>query len=349
VKELPTGDLLCVGDYYRGSGYNYDGYIMKTDSLGNYLWHVSLNNKGMTRCYVIELGDSNSFYIVGGYGAPGIALAKFDSIGDLVWRQIYFTNDTIWVPHQIAKTYDSCFVIALAKIYHTDLGDAWSHIKVIKVRQKDGQLVWSKYFRHNIDNRVYGIIQLPDSSLVLYGMTGYSNIYDPSLDKKYGLLFKLNSEGDSIWSRLIHKQPGEDQAFCDLKSTDDKGFVGTGSYMDNSLAHTTLWLVKMDSLGCTDPNCLDTLIGSAEMAEFKDEFLVVYPNPVHNRLTVGINVQGLKIEQLKIYDITGKLVEQKYIDSPSCRVNVSNLPSGTYILEVRDMEGKISTEKLVKE
>ena len=347
VRELPSGEFLCVGDYFRGVYSEMDGYVMKTDSMGNLLWYKSLTLLGAR---IIELGDSGSGFLMG--PGPGLKIAKFDSLGNQLWQQAHFPSDGMFAPSQAAPTMDSCFVIAYAKVYHVDMTDTWQHIKVIKVRQSDGQLVWSKYFQHNLSNDIYGIKQLPDSSLIIYGETSYVNQWDPTLTKEYGLLLKLSADGDSLWSRMIQRRDTslfDQQGFYDLQLTDDKGFVASGHYEDPILLYTTPWFVKMDSLGCTDPNCLDTLIGSVEMQQFKEDYLVVYPNPVHDNLTIGMNVSGLAIEEIQIFDIHGRLVHQQKIHSPSCQIDVQPFKPGIYLLQVRDKNGVVSTKKFVKE
>lgn len=347
ARELPSGDFICIGDYYRGYGYETDGYLMKVDRMGNYLWHKTLTQfNGRT----LELGDSGSVYVIGTYW--GLKIAKFDSLGNQVWFKIHNTSDIMYLPTQMVKTLDSCIVVPYSRVYKTDGTDDWSHIRVVKIRQKDGQLVWSKYFMQNFDNEVNGIKQLPDGSFIIYGKTGYENPWDLSLDRYYGLLLKISSSGDSLWSRLIRRQIiplYDEQSFVDLQLTEDSGFIAAGVYEDPYLTYSTPWFVKMNSLGCTDPNCLDTLIGSAEMLQFKDEFLVVYPNPVQDILKVGINVQNLQIEQINIYDMGGRLVLSKEIRSPSTQIDVSSLISGIYIIEVIDMNGKVSSKKFVRE
>jgi hypothetical protein len=347
VKELPTGEFLCVGDYFRGEFGAYDGYVVKTDSIGNYMWHKPLTSFNPE---IIELGDSGSFYLIG--PGPGLKITKFDSLGNQLWQQAHFITDTMFAPSQAAQTIDSCFVIAYSKSYKVLGSDIYSWIRVIKVDKKDGQIVWSKYFRHNVTNMVYGIIQLPDSGLLIYGESRYYNQWDPTLTKEYGLLLKLSADGDSLWSRIIQRRDScqnDMQSFYDIQTTDDKGFVATGYYADPFLHYSTSWFVKMDSLGCTDPNCLDTLIGGVEMQQFKEDYLVVNPNPVHDKLTIGMNVPSLAIEEIQIFDIHGRLVHQQKIHSPSCQIDVQPFKPGIYLLQVRDRNGVVSTKKFVKE
>ena len=74
-----------------------------------------------------------------------------------------------------------------------------------------------------------------------------------------------------------------------------------------------------------------------------------YPNPFNNSITIasdkGLNVIG---RHLKIYNVAGKLIISQLIQSQSTTLNVSNLPSGIYILKVENENGNF-VYKLVKQ
>jgi hypothetical protein len=85
------------------------------------------------------------------------------------------------------------------------------------------------------------------------------------------------------------------------------------------------------------------------MMAFKEKYLVVYPNPVQDMLTVGINVQDEKIKQLDILDEQGKLVLSEQVNSSSTQLSVKHLPKGLYFVQVTNQNGDVKTEKFLKE
>lgn len=80
--------------------------------------------------------------------------------------------------------------------------------------------------------------------------------------------------------------------------------------------------------------------------------LNVYPNPLNDRGNVSFELAKNSDVEIKIYDLTGKLVKQKVFNNlPGGRqtisFNTSNFPNGTYLIVV-GTEGKKQVEKFVK-
>lgn len=81
----------------------------------------------------------------------------------------------------------------------------------------------------------------------------------------------------------------------------------------------------------------------------------IYPNPVSNEyITIDFNVKKTQDLLVQLYDIQGKLVntlaEQKMIPgSYNFRMNVANLPSGNYFVNIYSSNRIIKTQKIVKQ
>jgi len=77
--------------------------------------------------------------------------------------------------------------------------------------------------------------------------------------------------------------------------------------------------------------------------EFLNEAITIYPNPVSNVL--NIKNAGIEIENVKIYDVNGRLVKEVALDHN--QIDLSQLPKGIYILSIETAVG-ILREKLIK-
>ena len=76
--------------------------------------------------------------------------------------------------------------------------------------------------------------------------------------------------------------------------------------------------------------------------------LSVYPNPVHDNITVTINLAPAPYK-ITIYNSLGSPVKQASINSNSWTDNIANYNPGTYIVQVSDKKGKyIAMIKFVK-
>ena len=71
--------------------------------------------------------------------------------------------------------------------------------------------------------------------------------------------------------------------------------------------------------------------------------LKIYPNPVEDVL--HISVQNNTIEQLTVIDGNGRVILEK-IDNVEL-INLSHLPSGLYLLQIKTEKGSIS-KKIIK-
>ena len=70
----------------------------------------------------------------------------------------------------------------------------------------------------------------------------------------------------------------------------------------------------------------------------------VYPNPAKD--VIGIYHFNFKNFNYRIYNFESKLIHKGKAENKS--INISNLPSGLYILEV-EADGKVNTFKIIKE
>ena len=74
---------------------------------------------------------------------------------------------------------------------------------------------------------------------------------------------------------------------------------------------------------------------------------IAYPNPVHAILKLKTPV-GEKSLEYKLYDINGKLLENKKIESSETTILMENYVSSTYILKISDEKKELTTFKIVK-
>ncbi|MBS3739004.1 T9SS type A sorting domain-containing protein [Mesohalobacter halotolerans] len=79
--------------------------------------------------------------------------------------------------------------------------------------------------------------------------------------------------------------------------------------------------------------------------EFLKQNLVIYPNPVNDKLF--IKSPNIALEHVNIYDLSGKLVFEQN-DISNGNLNISHLQSGVYILKIKTPVGVLQ-RKLVKE
>lgn len=115
-------------------------------------------------------------------------------------------------------------------------------------------------------------------------------------------------------------------------------------------------------LYCDNPDCktsftdaLAEKVVSTEIKEDKKETLTekglqVYPNPVHNIVTISFNTTLLKqVSTMKMYNVAGVLISQpNHTGLNTLQVNLQQLPSGVYFLHIHLKNAKSITRKIIK-
>lgn len=110
----------------------------------------------------------------------------------------------------------------------------------------------------------------------------------------------------------------------------NKGFVGLGYYVNGStpIYLNDFWQYENELL-----NVEDILL---------DENIIVYPNPTMDNITLSLG--GATLKNAIIYDLTGKQV----ISSSSNIIDVSNISSGLYIVDIITDKGSVKKRFLKK-
>lgn len=100
----------------------------------------------------------------------------------------------------------------------------------------------------------------------------------------------------------------------------------------------------------TNSNTIYKIIDSslASSVSFENGGFAIYPNPVKDNFTIT-NTNNILTKQIRIYDITGKLVLTKDINEnkDSYTISVEKIKSGIYIIELKDNNGKKFSSKLI--
>jgi hypothetical protein len=76
--------------------------------------------------------------------------------------------------------------------------------------------------------------------------------------------------------------------------------------------------------------------------------LLVYPNPTRDILTLKIINMDIKGLRYILYDMNGKLLQDKLIESNEIPISLGAYAGGVYVLKVTDLKKKIKIFKIIK-
>jgi hypothetical protein len=87
-------------------------------------------------------------------------------------------------------------------------------------------------------------------------------------------------------------------------------------------------------------------VGIKDPENAQSGYFTIYPNPANSSLTIVPADPDVKIEQMQLFDISGK--EQQVIISEN-QIDISKLQNGFYLLKLVTPEGEIVLKKIVKQ
>ncbi len=345
--------------YFPTMGY---GYWMP-DSFYVGIVHVD-SNLNIVAQNKIFVDDNNFFvvqdiikahnggYIVGmqnlapgginGYSAANYFVYKFDSTLNLEW--------TIKMKDSVIRDGNPINIVASkfgGYIYsreHLTKGILYGKF------DENGEILWEKSFKKTFDSlrpvfviedRPRGIIE-KDNGDIIFGTK--INEWDAA-----GLV-RTDSLGNVKWARAIGTLRKEGH-ISNFWLYNVRNPIGEGALLVGRSGGLGAALIRTDSMGCTLPNCIDTVmyVGLEEIAELKTKTLIVYPNPTSDKIQIAINEQGTKLSQISIYDIQGRELFSEDISDFLFTHDVSDLSNGVYIVKVVSSKGEVFTEKFIKE
>lgn len=242
IQTLDSNYVMC--------GYKFDSSnisrlnLMKINSTGAVVWdrEFGSSNTHLFGQYVIQTTDSG-FAVVG--------WSKDSTLGDY---DMYFlkTSKIGWVPlytgtyggtgqdfgASIVETSDGGYIIVGET---SSFGAGGKDIYLVKI-DSVGVLQWSKTFGGAQDESGRSIMPTDDGGYIVAGVT---NSFGAGGSDMY--LIKLNSLGDSVWSKVYGYSEDEGADF--VQPTFDGGFVLVGSTTSIGAGLKDMYVVRLGSIG----------------------------------------------------------------------------------------------------
>ena len=216
IKQTSDGDFVFISDNYK---------ITKVNSDFDTIWHNDNLDSGNNYLSSIHPTLDGGF-ICSGSGSS-VNLFKMNSVGDTIWVnncQVFFGPMSGLNIIEIIQTADSGY--AFMAIY-----GHMSFYSVLIKTDKFGDTLWTKMnilnAPNSTDSRAKTINETSNGDLVISGLV---NTYFPTYTK-YSYLYKLNSNGDSLWAKTY-----DDFQFNYVELDDNENFIIAGEKIINQNA-----------------------------------------------------------------------------------------------------------------
>lgn len=368
-----------------GSG-NYDVYVIKHRYNGTVAWTRVIGGNSLDKAYDIQSTSDGGYIIVGetksfGAGKSDVYLIKLNAAGNISWTKTYGTSGND-IGYSVKQILGGGYVIA----GYTELHDTIPYGKNIYIinTTSTGTLNWSAAYGGTQNDEGRSIVQLPDSSFAVCGIT---NSYGSGSDDAY--LIKTNQSGTLSWSKT-YGGDSVDRCFC-LLNTDDDGYLLAGQTLSFGNGKSDIYAIKTDDLGnsgCNEdsgavyyevvdtvtsggnlnaggilnsggtlnsPTTLtDTLCNSClefrlpESGELlKGIQLDVYPNPATEFIHVQLEGKLQNGALLQLFDLNGQILYQSILSSNYINISCGSYPAGIYLMKVINGNDNINVKFII--
>jgi hypothetical protein len=252
IDVLDNGDIVttgytnCVQSGFVFIADNSDGYILKTDAMGEVIWDKSisaaqgakvreeLDKSGFAICTTTWMNDPNN--------PQDMLLIKTDKDGNEYWKKNY-GGESDEHCYDFDLTSDGGYILG-GHTRSPSYGVVNWDFLMIKI-DKNGNEEWHQTFGQPrgydpkfIHDEAYGIRQTPDGGYVIVGGTGDEHKYSAE-GSPYGAsdiwkvyLVKVNSKGEFEWQG-VYGGNHDNNAGEYLGLTRDGGFI-IGSDSDDA-------------------------------------------------------------------------------------------------------------------
>lgn len=106
---------------------------------------------------------------------------------------------------------------------------------------------------------------------------------------------------------------------------------------------TKEYFPKIDNINISAQNTTPTL----SIRDYISNKYTIFPNPATDIVTIS-NDENIGIKQIKLLDISGKIIEEAFFNNDSeVQINVNDLANGIYLLQINTQNG-VFIEKLIK-
>lgn len=349
VFKTKANEFWYFGNKFNNLGYSERPCAIKVDSSGNILSVKTFTNliKYDVRVAYYD-AINNLIYFGGKNNNPSTSIeciVCMDTLGNVVWNQQNYGQITF---SQIEKKNN--YLVIVGSVYAGDFAPPSTinptyKLNILKINASNGAIIWQKPYGHRrLTNYLTSVVISSDESIVSAGCYYYAtSMYNIISD---GIVLKVNSIGDSLWSQTYSNfNLNVQEAFYDIKGTQDGGYIMCGVPFYATDPTSQSWVVKTDSLGNAPGRT--TYISEQE----KKGILSIYPNPTKNKLFVSLKQSNYNnAYELSIYNTLGQIVLNFPSESyeQKMAIDIGNLKAGTYILQLKS-NTEIYTQKVLLE
>lgn len=240
-------DGFIIGGMTGSSAQLFNALLVRTDSLGNTIWHRTFNLGDDTRAHSVQQTSDGGFILVGQawigsplFGSYDVYVLKTDSSGHTQWFRTFEYNDNFSPGADVALSVkqlpDKGYIIG---------GYTNSSVWASYLIRTDslGNPIWSKVYDTTTVNQCNDVIYTSDGGFLLIG-TRFD--FDTETDV---LLIKTDSLGNPLWQKTYG---GFNVDYANsVSQLSDSGFVIVGQTGSFGAGQYDVYVLRTNRIGDT--------------------------------------------------------------------------------------------------
>ena len=345
-------DILALSDneYYmtfiHSEEYSedYDPVLSKINEDGEIIWFKEYDSEYRDSYIEISANTNENYFLTITRGQETSRsygeIIKINSYGDSLFSKRIESDNDVIISSNIS-TFNNNQVVTGG--YSTNNSSGFSGLEMLILKfNSDGDILWDKYFG---DGDLYStsglcIINTNDSGYIIGGFTN-ENFFSGMKAEAY--IFKIDQNGNEIWSRVL-PYLNLDNYVVNLLQTSDNGYICCINYGEQNTR-----LIKLDESGNVDirKNEKNSTIGFNLNNN--------YPNPFNpfTRIDYELANSNYELAEIIVYNVMGQIVFSLPITHHGFPVkdfvlfDGSKFNSGTYYCSLVIDGKKIETKSMV--
>ncbi len=246
IAMTGDGHVLVVGTSFHSQTATTLGDVLvaKLSMDGEILWENTYGGDAHDQGLYLEKTADGGYLLLGetesmGAGGRDLYLLQIDAQGELVWEQTFGGAETEWAKDMIPLADGGFLLLGETNSYNQDFD-----VYLIRL-DADGDEVWSTTLDTGANESGTAVLEAPNGDLLVLAVISYSG--GSSGMYRDSRLYRLDSEGDVLWSTLYRgddKQAGDAMAW----TTDgDIVIAGLSELLSYSTALFDYWLARVDA------------------------------------------------------------------------------------------------------
>lgn len=347
--EKGVADKYGKSEDSRGS---LDYWVVKLDTKGEIKWQKTLGGQYADELKSIEQTNDKG-YILGGYSNSPISadktqdnfglndywIVKLDEDGNELWQRTLGgdKDDNLFT---LSQTKDGGFIVGgnsnsgatNTKAQTNKKGTDFWVLKLDKI----GNIEWQETYNYGKKDILSSIVENPDGTFLIGGYAqselksdGQKVLGKTTKSEKEGIndyiALKIKANGEEIWTQTVGSKG--DEVMRKLFETRDGGYILAGTSngqisrdKNSNIGGSDFWIVKLKDKEKKDKE------------KYKIEAV---PNPAISYTNV-IVTYDYKDGTATLYDLNGRHLQSVTLTGEkTIPMNLSNLPQGIYLIEVK--------------